>query len=144
MVTPPLLDLHIEVPLVRIADSVYAIDIDPAMLHRAMALAAAAGTTNCHFVLANAMTVDAVVPEPVDYVFLANTFPGVPDKLDLAQVVAAIFNPKGNSGSSIGIVVLARKRWSSGRLADRGRNADRSPRRRGKRETRGSLAEPNC
>src|SRR5713101_8358294 len=35
-------------PLARIADSVYAIDIDPAMLDRAMALATAA--TNCHFV----------------------------------------------------------------------------------------------
>ena len=86
------------VPLARIADGVYAIDIDPAMLDRAMALAAASGATNCHFVLADAMTVDAVVPEPVDYVFLANTFHGVPDKLGLAQVVAAILKPKGQFG----------------------------------------------
>jgi SAM-dependent methyltransferase len=86
------------VPLARIADSVYAIDIDPAMVDRAMALAAAAGVTNCHFVLADAMTVDAVVPEPVDYAFLANTFHGVPDKLGLAQAVAAILKPKGQLG----------------------------------------------
>jgi SAM-dependent methyltransferase len=39
-------------PLARIVDSVYAIDIDPAMLDRARALVAAAGATNCHLVVA--------------------------------------------------------------------------------------------
>src|SRR5436305_10061784 len=50
-------------PLARIVDSVYAIDIDPAMLDRARALVASAGATNCHFVVADAMTFDEVVPE---------------------------------------------------------------------------------
>jgi len=40
------------------------------------------------------MDVEAVVPESVDYVFLANTFHGVPDKLGLAWSVAAILRPK--------------------------------------------------
>jgi len=47
-------------PLARIADRVYAIDIDPAMLDRARARAAAAGAANCEFVVADAMTVDTV------------------------------------------------------------------------------------
>jgi len=85
-------------PLAHIADSVYAIDIDPAMLDRARALVAATGASNGHFVLADAMTSDAVVPEPVDYVFLANTFHGVPDQLSLARAVAAILKPKGQFG----------------------------------------------
>jgi SAM-dependent methyltransferase len=85
-------------PLARIADTVYAVDIDPAMLDRARATVASAGTTNCHFVSADAMTFDAVVPEPVDYVFLANTFHGVPDQLGLARAVAAILNLKGQFG----------------------------------------------
>jgi ubiquinone/menaquinone biosynthesis C-methylase UbiE len=85
-------------PLARIADCVYAIDIDPAMLDRAMAQVAAAGATNCHFVLADAMNVDAVVPKPVDYVFLANTFHGVPDKLGLARAIAATLKPTGQLG----------------------------------------------
>jgi SAM-dependent methyltransferase len=85
-------------PLGRIADTIYAVDIDPAMLDRARAFVAAAGTTNCHFVLADAMTFDAVMPEPVDYVFLANTFHGVPDQLGLARAVAAILKPKGQFG----------------------------------------------
>jgi hypothetical protein len=40
------------------------------------------------------MNVEAVVPESVDYVFLANTFHGVPDKLGLAWSVAAILRPR--------------------------------------------------
>jgi len=85
-------------PLARTADRVYAIDIDPTMLDRAQGLVAAAGATNCQFVVADAMTVDAVVPEPVDYVFLANTLHGVPDQLGLARAVAAILKPQGQFG----------------------------------------------
>ena len=44
------------------------------------------------------MTVDQVVPEPVDYVFLANTFHGVPDQLGLARAVAALLKPNGQFG----------------------------------------------
>jgi ubiquinone/menaquinone biosynthesis C-methylase UbiE len=86
------------VPLARIADRVYAIDIDPAMLDRARARAAAAGATNCKFVVADAMNVDTVVQEPADYVFLANTFHGVSDQLGLARAVAACLKPDGQFG----------------------------------------------
>jgi len=86
------------VALARIAKRVYAIDIDPALLDQAQALLAAAGAGNCEFVVADAMTVDAVVPEPTDYVFLANTFHGVPDQLGLARAVAATLKPKGQFG----------------------------------------------
>ena len=85
-------------PLARIAKRVHAIDIDPAMLDRARALLAAEGAANCHFVLADAMAVDAVVPEPVDYVFLANTFHGVPDQPGLARAVAATLKADGQFG----------------------------------------------
>ena len=86
------------VPLARIAKRVYAIDIDPVMLDRARARVAEARADNCEFVEADAMAVDAVVPEPVDYVFLANTFHGVPDQLGLARSVAASLKPKGLFG----------------------------------------------
>jgi SAM-dependent methyltransferase len=85
-------------PLTGIAARVYAIDIDPVMVDRARALVAAAGATNCRFVVTDAMTVDAVVPEPVDYVFLANTFHGVTDQPGLARAVAAILKPHGQFG----------------------------------------------
>jgi len=79
--------------LTGIAGRVYVIDIDPDVLDRSRARVAAAGATSCHFVVADAMRVDAVVPEPVDYVFLANTFHGVPDQLRLARAVTAILKP---------------------------------------------------
>jgi ubiquinone/menaquinone biosynthesis C-methylase UbiE len=85
-------------PLARIAGRVYAIDIDPTMLDRTQVVVAAAGAKNCKFVVADAMTVDTVVPEPVDYVFLANTFHGVPDQLGLARAVAAILKLQGQFG----------------------------------------------
>jgi len=86
------------VPLVRIAKRVYAIDIDPAILDRARARVAETGAANCEFLVANAMAVDTVVPEPVDYVFLANTFHGVRDQRGLARVVAARLKPSGQFG----------------------------------------------
>jgi SAM-dependent methyltransferase len=86
------------VPLSHIAKRVYAIDIDPALLDRARSRVAAAGPTNCKFVVADAMTVDAVLLEPVDYVFLANTFHGIPDQLGLARAVAAILKREGKFG----------------------------------------------
>lgn len=80
-------------PLCQIASRVYAIDIDPEMLDRARTLVAEANASNCEFIVADAMDIQAVVPEPVDYVFLANTFHGVPDKEGLARAVAAILKP---------------------------------------------------
>ena len=84
--------------LAGIAGRVYAIDIDPDLLDRTRARVAVAEGTNCRFVVADAMRVDAVVPEPVDYVFLANTFHGVPDQLRLARAVTAILKPCGQFG----------------------------------------------
>jgi ubiquinone/menaquinone biosynthesis C-methylase UbiE len=86
------------VPLARIAKLVYAIDIDPVMLDRARSRVAEACAGNCKFVAADAMAVDAVVPEPVDYILLANTFHGVLDQLGLARAVAALLKPKGLFG----------------------------------------------
>jgi SAM-dependent methyltransferase len=86
------------VPLARIAARVYAIDIEPDLLERTRALVAAAGATNCDFIVADAMNVAAVVPAAVDYVFLANTFHGIPDQPGLARAVAAILKSKGQFG----------------------------------------------
>ena len=89
------------------------------MFDRARARVAEARVDKSVFLVADAMAVDADVPEPVDYVFLANTLHGVPDQLGLARAVAALLNLKANSGSSIGIVGLARKQWSSDSRAAR-------------------------
>ena len=74
-------------PLCGMASRVYAIDIDPEMLDRAKH--AFADASNCQFIVGDAMNIQAVVPEPVDYIFLANTFHGVPDKAGLLRAAAS-------------------------------------------------------
>ncbi|MBX5453313.1 MAG: methyltransferase domain-containing protein [Acidobacteriia bacterium] len=82
-------------PMAQIARRVLAIDIDPQMLDLARARVAAAGATNCAFVLGDAYEIAALVPWLADLVLIANTFHGVPDKARLAHGVAAILKPKG-------------------------------------------------
>jgi SAM-dependent methyltransferase len=84
--------------LARVANRVYAIDIDPALLDEARKQVAAAGQSNCEFILGDAIKLDALVSQPVDYVFLANTFHGVPDQSGLARAVAATLSSQGQFG----------------------------------------------
>ena len=83
-------------PLSRIARSVIAIDIDAALLEAAkVRIAERGGAPNCAFVEADAYNVAKVVQRPVDQVFLANTFHGVPDKPRLANEVHDVLKPGG-------------------------------------------------
>lgn len=79
-------------PMVR---RVIAIDIDPAMLALARAKVTAAGATNCDLIEGDAYVVAELVRQPVDFVLIANTFHGVPDKPGLAHGVAATLKPGG-------------------------------------------------
>jgi ubiquinone/menaquinone biosynthesis C-methylase UbiE len=83
------------VPLARIARNVVAIDLDPAILELARARSAAAGVTNCVFLMGDAYDVATLVADPQDFVLIANTFHGVPDKLRLARAVVSILKPGG-------------------------------------------------
>ena len=83
-------------PLSRIARSVIAIDIDAALLEAAkVRIAERGGAPNCTFVEADAYNIGQVVPQPVDHVFLANAFHGVPDKPRLARAVHDVLKPGG-------------------------------------------------
>ncbi len=83
------------VPLALTVRRVFAIDIDPGMLALARAKVAAAGATNCDFIEADAFAVAERVSCPVDFVLMANTFHGVPDKLRLARGVARVLKLGG-------------------------------------------------
>jgi ubiquinone/menaquinone biosynthesis C-methylase UbiE len=72
-----------------------AIDIDKGMLAVAQDKINAIGATNCELIEGDAYEVADLVGRPVDYVLMANTFHGVPDKLRLARGVAAILKPGG-------------------------------------------------
>jgi SAM-dependent methyltransferase len=77
------------------ARHVIAIDIDPALLKVARHRLAESGMENCDFVVGNAYDIGRLWPRPVDFVFLANAFHGVPDRLRLARSVRDALNPSG-------------------------------------------------
>ena len=83
-------------PLSRIARSVIALDVDAALLEAAkVRMAERDGAPNCTFVEADAYSIAKVVPRPVDHVFLANAFHGVPDQPRLARAVHDVLKPGG-------------------------------------------------
>jgi SAM-dependent methyltransferase len=77
------------------ARCVIAIDIDPGMLALARAKVTATGATNCQLIEGDAYAAAELVRQPVDFVLIANTFHGVPDKPRLARSVSAILKPDG-------------------------------------------------
>jgi hypothetical protein len=58
-------------------------------LGRARLRLSEANATNCEFRVADAFDVAKLVAEPIDFVFLANAFHGVPDQTRLSVAVAA-------------------------------------------------------
>ena len=81
--------------IARIARRVIAIDIDPSLLHVARHRLAEGGVANCDFVAGDAYDIAKLVSGPVDFVFLANAFHGVPDRPRLAASVRAALKPGG-------------------------------------------------
>jgi SAM-dependent methyltransferase len=82
-------------PLSLMCRRVIGIDLDPGMLEVARSQVAAVGATICELIEGDAYAVAELVDRPVDYVLIANTFRGVPDKPRLARGVAAIRKPDG-------------------------------------------------
>jgi SAM-dependent methyltransferase len=82
-------------PLARMVQHVIAIDIDPQMLNAARLKVAEAGVDNCEFIHGDAYAVADLVRWPVDFVLMANTFHGVPDKPRLTRAIATILKPGG-------------------------------------------------
>jgi SAM-dependent methyltransferase len=81
--------------IARIARHVTAIDIDPALLDVARTRLRESGVSNCDFIADDAYALAKLVPNGVDFVYLANAFHGVPDRLRLASAVHATLNPGG-------------------------------------------------
>ncbi len=77
---------------------VVGVDLDPIMLEQAQA--ACEGLSNCEWLLGDAMELSGMVSKPADYVLIANTFHGVPDKTALAREVASALK----SGGRVAIV----------------------------------------
>jgi ubiquinone/menaquinone biosynthesis C-methylase UbiE len=82
-------------PMARMVRQVVAIDIDGKLLNVARMRLAESEIRNCDFVEGDAYDVPRLVSEPIDYVFMANVFHGVPDRGRLARAVAAVLRPGG-------------------------------------------------
>lgn len=89
-------DGYFTAPLARIvAGQVYGVDIDPAMLEQTRAELKRAKTTVLDLICADARNLPALLPGKVDYVLIANTFHGIPDKTAMADAVAAVLTSRG-------------------------------------------------
>ena len=83
------------IALARMIRHVAAIDLDPVMLALTRDRARPEGLTNCTFTVGDAYGLEELVPRRMDWVLIANTFHGVPDKARLACAVAAVLKPGG-------------------------------------------------
>jgi len=81
--------------IAKAARHVIAIDIDPNLLEVARHRLNESGAMNCDFVAGDAYELSTLAPRPVDFVFMANAFHGVPDRLRLARSVRAALKPGG-------------------------------------------------
>lgn len=75
--------------------NVYALDIDPEMLSQARSEVARRGASATEWFCADARDIAELIPHEIDYVLIANTFHGVPDKTALAEGVAQVLRPGG-------------------------------------------------
>jgi SAM-dependent methyltransferase len=82
--------------IARLARHVVAIDIEPALLDLARTRLTENGVANCDFVAGDAYDIVRLWPHPVDFVFLANAFHGVPDKPRLTRAVREALKPAGH------------------------------------------------
>jgi SAM-dependent methyltransferase len=82
-------------PIAKAARRVVAIDIDRQLVDLARLRLAENGITNCDLVAGDAYEMAKIVPRPVDFVFLANVFHGVPDRPRLAAEVGAVLAAGG-------------------------------------------------
>lgn len=83
-------------PLSKIARRVIAIDIDRKLLDAAkLRFDERGGAPNVALIEADAYDLENCVREPIDHVFLANVFHGVPDQPRLTRAVRDVLKPGG-------------------------------------------------
>ena len=88
-------DGHFTKPLCRLVfpGKTWALDLDVELLEQAKR--ACQGNSNFQAVMGDARKLPELLDEPVDFVFIANTFHGVPDKAALSQAVFDSLKPDG-------------------------------------------------
>src|SRR6267154_100260 len=81
--------------IAKLARHVIAIDVDATLLDATRMRLAESGLTNCTIIQTDAYEVAKVIGNPIDHVFLANVFHGVPDRPRLSKAVGSVLKPGG-------------------------------------------------
>src|SRR5687767_7368031 len=81
--------------IAKVARRVIAIDIDGKLIEIARVRLSEAGALNTEFVIGDAYDIAKLWPHPVDFVFLANVYHGVPDRPRLSRSVRNALKPAG-------------------------------------------------
>ncbi len=81
--------------IAKVAQHVFAIDIDKALLEVARKRLEESGVSNCDYIEGDAYRIATLCPHAVDFILMANAFHGVPDKPRLAKVVCDALKPGG-------------------------------------------------
>ena len=89
-------DAWFTLQIAKVARHVVAIDIDRALLEVARHRLMESKVTNYDLVAGDAYDIAKLWQQPVDFVFLANAFHGVPDRGRLALSVRAALKPSGH------------------------------------------------
>jgi len=88
-------DGHFTKPMCQLVHpgKTWALDLDADLLGQAER--GCEDNPNFHAILGDARELPKQITEPVDFVFIANTFHGVPDKTELSQAVHEVLKPGG-------------------------------------------------
>lgn len=92
-------DGYFTAPLAHLVNgNVFALDLDGALLESARAEVERQGGSVLEWIVADAQEADRRLPRLVDYVLVANTFHGVPDRAGFVSVLARCLKPGGRVG----------------------------------------------
>ena len=86
---------HFTIPLAQSSLKIYALELDDKLLEKARKETLQKNIKNCIWIQGDAMNVDNLISEKVDFILLANTFHGVMDKKALGKNMYSILKPKG-------------------------------------------------
>lgn len=81
--------------LAEMSSKVYGIDLESDLLEKAKSGAETQNLTNCHWINGDVMKFSEWISEPIDFVLIANTFHGIPEKEAIGKSIFSILKPDG-------------------------------------------------
>ena len=88
-------DGYFTTPLAEASLKTYGLELDDELLGKARKEAEHQSINNCFWIHGDAMKIDELVSDKVDFILLANTFHGVPDKETLGKSMLSVLKPQG-------------------------------------------------